>query len=211
MDYETREKMIVAIDQAGRMAGAPNFEKGMEQARMVCGIVTNLFIFVNNFIQPIQTIEDLREALDSRMSLSEKEQAYLLFALENMPQMLRSGISGIAKRAASTLPPPPAGRKRALTAPQAQEALDYVSQLNRKGTPMHVAKGQAAQKFGCGRRTIERLWASRESIPLEDQPTIQDMLTMFFKQGAADGWQVPMAERTGIRDGAAIVQGHQSL
>jgi len=186
-----REKMVVAFDQAVRMAGAQGFEKGMEQARVVCGVVTNLVIFANNFIQPIQTTDELREALDSRMSLSEKEQALLLFALENLPELLRLGISAIAKKAASTLPPPQAGRKPAFTAAQAQEALDYVSQLNRKGTPMPAAKLRAAQKFGCSRRTIERLWANRESIPLEDQPTVQEILTMFFKQGEADGWQVP--------------------
>jgi len=186
-----REKMVVAFDQNVRMVGAPGFEIGMEQSRIVCGILMNFAIMVNNFIQPIQTIEDLREALDSRMSLSKKEQAYLLFALENMPQLLRFGISAIAKKAASTLPQPTVGRKPALTAQQAQEALDYVSQLNRKGTPMAAAKQRAAQKFACGRRTIERLWANRESIPVEEPPTIQDILTMFFKQGQSDGWQVP--------------------
>jgi len=186
-----REKMIAAFDQAVRLAGAPGFEKGMEQARTVCGFLMNWAIMVNNFIQPIQTTDDLREALDSRMSLSENEQAYLLFTLENLPQMLRMGISAIAKKAASTLPPPSAGRKPALTAAQAQAALDYVSQLNRKGTPMPAAKYRAAQKFGCSRRTIERLWANRESIPVEEPPTIQDILTMLFKQGQSDGWQVP--------------------
>jgi hypothetical protein len=191
-----REKMVVAFDQDARMAGAPTFEKGMEQARTFLGIVTNWVIFANNFIQSIQTIEDLRETLDSRTKLSEKEQAYLLFALENMPEILRVGIIAIAEKAASTLPPPSAGRKPVLTALESQAALDYVSQLNRKGTPMPAAKQRAAQKFGCSRRTIQRLWAKRESIPLEDQPTIRDLFTMIFKLGAADGWQVPQIEGT---------------
>jgi hypothetical protein len=191
VDYEMREKMVVAFDQAVHMVGATGFEKGMEQARFLCGLATNWAIFVNNFIQPIQTIEDLREALDLRMALSEEHQVYLLVALENLPQILRMGITALAKTAASTLPPPPAGRKPALTAAQAHEALDYVSELNRKGTSMPAAKLRAAQKFGCGLRTIERLWANRESIPVEEPPTIQDIVTMFLKQGQSDGWQVP--------------------
>ncbi|MFZ1085718.1 MAG: hypothetical protein WAN35_12200 [Terracidiphilus sp.] len=183
--------MVEAFDQAVRVVGAPGFEMGMEQARFLCGLATHWAIFVNDFIQTIRTVEDLRVALDSRMSLSEKEQAYLLFALQNLPQMLRLGISAIAKKAASTLPPPTGGRKPALTAAQAQDALDYVSQLNRKGTPMAAAKQRASQKFGCSLRTIARLWANRESIPEEESPTIQDILAMLFQQGQADGWQTP--------------------
>jgi hypothetical protein len=75
---------------------------------------------------------------------------------------------------------------------ESQAVLDHVSQLNRDGAPMSAAKERAAQKYGRSRRTIERLWAKRESIPLEEPPTIQELISMVLKAGRADGWQVPV-------------------
>jgi hypothetical protein len=93
-----RERMIVAFDRAVRVAGAPSFDEGMCQAKTVLGIVSNWPLFVSDFLKPIETIEGLRKALDSRMSLPEREQTMFLFALENLPDIVREG----SRMAAST-------------------------------------------------------------------------------------------------------------
>ena len=196
MDEQMREKMVAAFEKTVHAVGSKDYETAMKQASAYLEFMHNIIELTSKFLQSSQTIEGLRKTLDSLVQLPENEEAMLLSMFENLPMILRIGLTAVGKKAASTLPPPSGGRKPAFTARQSQEALDYVSQLNRKGTPMAAAKQRAAQKFQCGRRTIERLWANRESIPLENQPTIQELLTMLFKQGAADGWQMPQIEWT---------------
>jgi hypothetical protein len=187
-----REKMVAAFDRDVRMAGAQNFEEGMEKAKMVCGILTSMIVFANNFIQEIRTVEDLRKKFDDRMSLSEREQAVLLIALENLPQMVRLGLTAFTQKFVSILPPLTTGRKPAISSGQAKEVLVYVSQLNLQGVSMPIAKTRAAQKFGCSRRTIDRLWANRSALTSESPPTIQELIDMLLRQGNADGWKMPV-------------------
>jgi hypothetical protein len=192
VDIEIREKMVVAFDKLVRVAGASSFEEGMRQAEALTGLLSNWILFANGFIRKIQTIEELRQTLDSQMSLPERDQILLLAALQSLPQILRLGITAIAEKAVSTLPPPRGGRKRILTAPKAQEMLDFISKLNRVGTQMKVAKKRAAERFGCSLRTVQRLWANRESVPSEAPPTIQVLLSTILKEVQSDGWQVPV-------------------
>ena len=73
--------------------------------------------------------------------------------------------------------PPQGGRPSALTAEHAKEAEDYVWELTRKGASQDAAKHRAAQKFGCSRRTIDRLCANRGSDP-EDKPTMAEVIAL---------------------------------
>ncbi len=92
MDDQMRERMIVAFAQAVCVAGAPSFEIGMQQVKIFLGVVSNWAHFMNDFLQPIQTIKDLGKALNSRMSMSDAEEKLLLLALENLPQIMREGL-----------------------------------------------------------------------------------------------------------------------
>jgi hypothetical protein len=186
-----REKLVVAFAQIASLAGAPSFEEGMSQVRELVGKVTDFTLFVNNVIQSVRTVEDVGEMFNSQVSISPKEETLLLFAMENLPQILWQALTTVAEKAKSSLPAPHGGRRPAFTAEESQEVLDYVSQLHRKGAPLHIAKGRAAQRFDCSRRTIQRLWTSRESVPLEPRPTIQEVISGILKAGEADGWQVP--------------------
>jgi hypothetical protein len=125
------------------------------------------------------------------MSLSEDDQDLLLFVLENLPQLLRNGAAMIARKAASTLPPPSGGRKPSFTAKERKDVLDYIWKLNRDGTPMRVAKVRASKKYACSLRTIARLTANRASVPTEDRPTIEEILNRILREGKADGWRLP--------------------
>lgn len=190
MDEEMREKMISAFEDAVRVAGAKDYETGMMQARNLIVFVSGLVEFVTRSICAMGTIEGLRKMLDSMEEMSEEEAALLMLVLNQLPQLLRFGLMTVGKTAASTIPPPSGGRKPALTARQIKEALDYVSQLNRKGVSMPVAKARASQKFGCGLRTIERLWTNRESLP-EDEPTMGELVSRVLKEvNLSAGWPV---------------------
>lgn len=96
------------------------------------------------------------------------------------------------KKAASTLPAPLVGRRRALNAQQTREMLDYVAKLNREGTEMRFAKERAAQKFRCSIRTVQRLWKLRQSIP-EDVPSLETILGRLIQSiNLAGGWPLPL-------------------
>ena len=63
--------------------------------------------------------------------------------------------------------------------------LDYVSLLHRKGCSFEAAIKRTAQKFGSSERTIERIWARRESIPDEETmsaPTMEEALAYLTTQ-----------------------------
>jgi hypothetical protein len=168
MDEKIREKMVLALENAVRVAGAKDYEDGMRQA-------TNLIEFARNGAQSIQTIEGLRTVLDSCPPMSRREEKIVLVLMNQLPQVLRIGFMVAAAKAKATLPPPTGGRPRATTASKTQEVLDFVSELFRKGSRLRVAQTRAANKYGLSLRTIERLWSNRESI-LEDEPTIDDGL-----------------------------------
>jgi hypothetical protein len=192
VDAEIREKIVAAFHKLVQEAGAPTFEEGMTQAETLTASLGSWILFVNGVIKQIRTTEDLRRMIDCQVLFSEHDQALLLAVLASLPQILRFVMAAIAEKAASDLPPPPSGRKRTFTPQQAHGVLDYISQLNRTGVRMKTAKGRAAQKFGCSPRTVERLWASRESVPSEDPPTIQELISMVLRAGEADGWKAPV-------------------
>lgn len=173
MDEKMREKMILAIENAMRKAGAQNYEEGLKSA-------TKFIEFLYNGVHSIQTIEGLRKTLDSCEPLSKSDERLILYAMEHLPSLMRIGLKLVAKKAAYTLPLPPSGRPPALSARESQEMLDYIWALNRKGTPMSAAKYRASQKYGCSQRTIARLCNNRSSIP-DDKPTMTDVISRITK------------------------------
>jgi hypothetical protein len=168
VDEKTREKMVLAIEKAILSLGEPTYEDGMKKA-------VKLLEFVTNGARSAQTLDELRSALDACEPVSKSEEMLVLFAMRNLPSLLRACLKMAAKSAAIDFPALPAGRRKALTAQQAVDAVDYIWELTRKGAPMDAAKLRAGQKYGCSRRTIDRLCADRDSVP-EDKPTIAEVI-----------------------------------
>jgi len=168
VDEIIREKIVTAIENGVRAAGAIDYEGGMKQAE-------KLIEFAYSGVRSIRTIEELRSALDSCPPMSKSEEKIVLLSMQLLPQVLRIGLKMAAKKATSTLPSSPAGRPRATTATETQELLIYISELHRKGCSLKVAKIRASMKYGHSPRTIERLWSNRGAIR-EDEPNIQDAL-----------------------------------
>jgi hypothetical protein len=174
LNEKTREKMVSALEKAILSLGEPTYEDGMKKA-------VKVLEFFTNGARSIQTPEGLRSALDACQPLTKGEEILALFAMQNLPSLIRVGLKMAAKSAAVDLPVPPSGRPSALTAQQAKDAVDYVWELTRKGASMDAAKLRASQKFGCGRRTIDRLCAHRDSEP-EDKPTMKDVVGLFTQK-----------------------------
>jgi len=160
--------MVSALEKAILSLGEPTYEDGMKKA-------VKLLEFVTNAARTIQTPDGLRSALDACEPLSKSEETIALFAMRNLPTLVRVCLKMAAKSAANDFPAPPTGRLPALKAQQAKDAVDYIWELTRKGASMDAAKTRAGQKFGCSRRTIDRLCANRDSLP-EDKPTMADVI-----------------------------------
>jgi hypothetical protein len=167
--------MVAAAEQEILSLGEPTYEDGMKKA-------VKLLEFVTDHVRSIQTPDEFRTVLDACEPLSRSEETLMLFALRNLPSLVRVCFRMAAKSSAIDIPAsPPVGRPSALTAQQAKDAVDYIWELTRKGASTDAAKLRATQKFGCSRRTIDRLCANRDSEP-EDKPSMADVIGIFTKE-----------------------------
>ena len=173
MDEKLREKFVSAIENAMRVAGANDYNEGMQTAR-------KLLEWACNNVRSIQTLDDLRAALESCPPLSKREEMIGLFLANRLPQVIRFGLKIAAKRAADTVPSMKGGRPLAIPPQRVGEVLDYVSKMNRIGCSFETAIQRASQRFGPSERTIERLWAKRASIS-DEEPVIEITLEEALK------------------------------
>jgi hypothetical protein len=175
VDEKTRERLVLAVENAIRVSGAKNYEAGMKQA-------LKLIEFVHTGIRSIQTIDDLRTTLDSCLPMSKSEEKIAVLAISFLPQILRIGLKMAAQEAQRTLPALPGGRPRAITAIETAQVRDFVSKLIREGSTLKAAKDRASRKFVLSKRTIERIWSGRKAMP-ENEPTIKDALRYITTHG----------------------------
>jgi len=180
VDEELREKIVSAFERAIQVAGAKGYEDGIKQA-------LRLIDFAYSGVRSMQTTDELRNVLDALPPLSEREQQILLYLVSQLPQLLRTGLKLASHKAASTLPAAGNGRPPAASAEEAQEILNYISELHRKNCTLRVAKERAAKKYRKSKRTIDRIWTNRASIPTVTL-TVPDLLAMFLTvQGSEPG------------------------
>ncbi len=161
MQEKLREKFVTAIEKSVLTAGAKDHEEGMQTARKLLG-------WAHDNIQSVQTRDDLRKVLDSCPALTKREEVIALFVMSRLPQIMRFVLNVAAKKAKETIPSTTGGRPPAIPPQKILDALDYVSALHRKGCSFEVAIKRTAQRFGTSDRTIERLWAKRESMTEDD-------------------------------------------
>jgi hypothetical protein len=161
VEEKLREKFVSAIEKSVLTAGAKDYEEGMQTARKLLG-------WAHDNIQSVQTRDDLRKVLDSCPPLTKREEVIALFVMSRLPQIMRFVLSVAAKKAKETIPSTTGGRPSAIPPEKIRDALDYVSALHRKGCSFEAAIKRTAQRFGTSDRTIERLWAKRESMTDDD-------------------------------------------
>lgn len=169
MDEKSREEIVAALERAIALAGAKDYESGIEQAE-------KLLRFGLDGIERIRTRDALRKTLDASDQMSKHEQKLFLVFVKLLPQIFRLGLKKAAKDAERNLPALPGGRPRAATGNETKTIIDFVAKLHRAGVEFKVAKKRASMKFDVGLRTIERLWSKRATIE-EYEPTVQDVIT----------------------------------
>jgi hypothetical protein len=183
VDEKLREKFVSAIERAVLVAGAKNYEEGMKSATKFLGRL-------HEDVRTIETRDDLRNLLDSCPPMSKREEMIYLFFANHLPQVIRLGLKTAAKKAADTIPPMKPGRPPAIAPQRIAEVLDNVATLYRKGCSLEVAIYRTSQRFGTSERTIERLWAKRESITddeLMPEVTMDEALEYITSGGESRG------------------------
>jgi hypothetical protein len=158
VDIETQEKIVTGLVEAVRAVGADDYEAAMMKAKKIIGKVYDA-------IESMETIQKLRAAMDSADSLNPEDTAIAEFTVGVLPQLIRMALESGGKTLAADLPMHCPGRPRALKEEEHEEILDFILDLFRKKVPLTTAKLRASQRFGCSKRTIDRLWANRKSVP----------------------------------------------
>jgi hypothetical protein len=156
LKVETAEKFLNKFDELARWAGAMDFEDGMQQLKRL------LVAFLQG-TERVQTKEEFRKLLSEMPEPSFAEQKLFLGSMQFLPHLLRYGIKKLSDAMEKELPSPPTGRPRIEFQTRA-EIVAFIGDLHTRGTSLEVAKKRAAQHFGYGPATVERMWIERGQI-----------------------------------------------
>lgn len=188
MDELKQERMVTAIERTLRAIGTKDYETGIRQAGRFVEYAKDASAFAEGVLPSIQSIEGLRQEIDLKLQLPPEQEDLVLFIMEHFLQIMRVAIEMFADRAASGLPYPNAGRRPAFTASQNREIVADILKAFGEGLSIPVAKLRASKKYGCSKRSIDRLWANRASIPKEDL-SVEIVIKRFLKEiDFSQGW-----------------------
>ena len=137
VNAELREKLIVEVEKCWKIAGAENYESGIQT-------FAKLLDFVRNTFEPMRTKEQFREFLDQLPEPSWLERQFIVGGLRYLPQVFRFGLKKLSQTAEETLPP-------------------LVGRQHTKGYTLEQAKKSAAKKCGVSEATVQRVWDDRGS------------------------------------------------
>lgn len=155
MNAELREKLIVEVEKCWKIAGAENYESGIQT-------FAKLLDFVRNTFEPMRTKEQFREFLDQLPEPSWLERQFIVGGLRYLPQVFRFGLKKLSQTAEETLPPLPRGRI-GIDLQQRAAIIGFVGRQHTKGYTLEQAKKSAAKKCGVSEATVQRVWDDRGS------------------------------------------------
>ena len=155
VNAELREKLIVEVEKCWKIAGAENYESGIQT-------FAKLLDFVRNTFEPMRTKEQFREFLDQLPEPSWLERQFIVGGLRYLPQVFRFGLKKLSQTAEETLPPLPRGRI-GIDLQQRAAIIGFVGRQHTKGYTLEQAKKSAAKKCGVSEATVQRVWDDRGS------------------------------------------------
>jgi hypothetical protein len=169
MRPDVRDKFLALADDSARALGGNSFQEGVGQSY-------RLFSWLAALFDAIRTPEQLAEVLD-RIELSKKEEWFLLAFARFGPHVLRFCFAKLGEAAARTLPALPS-RRPAVSANGQVQMLQFINELNFKhDVELGTCMKRAAARYGCGVRTVERIWAEKKTILLSGpEPHFHDVL-----------------------------------
>jgi hypothetical protein len=179
MRPEARDKFLKLADATAKELGGDSFQDGIALARKWLSKLTEMF-------DSIRTPEMLAQRLDETEIAPENE--WLMFALAGFgPQLLRWIFASLNRNAEVTLPNFP-NRRPAIATNTQIEMLRFINDLHfNHAVELQKAKSRAAQRFGCGVRTVERYWREREEILANGpKPQFADLIEGIKAAIAAD-------------------------
>jgi hypothetical protein len=156
MRPEMRDQFIANANAAAQSMGAESFQQGIDLARRNLAFLAELF-------DKIQTPELLMRSLDEFQISSELEVLLVQFVGAG-PLLIRWLAKEFNESAQASLPALP-NRRPPIAAKVQAEMLRFVNALHfEHNVALEAAKQQAALRYGCGIRTIERYWRDRKNI-----------------------------------------------
>lgn len=163
MRPEARDKLLANADSTARSLGGTSLQDGIEMARRTLAMLTAL-------LDGVKTPELLAKGLDG-LEVNPDMEGLMIQAAANGPLLLRWLAMKFNQSAEASLPRVP-NRRPAVSGKTQVEILRFVNELNfLYDVHLGDAKQRAAQRFGCGVRTVERYWRQRKKI-LENGPQL---------------------------------------
>ena len=154
MEEEPRRRIIDAIEQALKLAGAKGFEDAEETMQQIAD-------FFAHRVKPIMNRQRLDALLQQAEPSPESEQM-LMTMVENLPSLAVVFLSMVSSEASKSFPIANSGRPKSLTSDNRRAVCEYIGKLHSQGTKLKIAKERTAQKFSVSLSTVERTWAERK-------------------------------------------------
>src|SRR5215469_8572667 len=111
------------------------------------------------------TMVELLDAIENRGEPTPEELQGILAKLKTLRFEFRTVLDKMTKSVKQNLPRKPGtGRPSDLTLSQKKEACKRVGLLMSQGVEVQDALSRVAQRFGVGRRTIQRAWQKRREL-----------------------------------------------
>ena len=108
---------------------------------------------------------ELLDAIENRDEPTPEELQGILAKLKTLRFEFRTVLDKMTKSVKQNLPRKPGtGRPSDLTLSQKKEACKRVGLLMSQGVEVQDALSRVAQRFGVGRRTIQRAWQKRREL-----------------------------------------------
>jgi hypothetical protein len=133
---------------------------------------------------PLLEASQSREGLNALLAHGkETDMQHLLQAvalLQALPSVAEQFVDQGILKAAQSIPTQNPGRRR-IEPETKRKIVDAVGRLHMQGVPIGTAQSRAAQKFGLGKRSIQRVWRERQHLAEQPFQTMDDIWRFLAK------------------------------
>lgn len=154
MNAQLCDRILDAADEVFRAAGAADFETGIQT---VCTMFERLL----QVAERLKSREAVRTMLTELPDVPRDQEELVVSAVRMVPAFLRAEVIPNVNTALKDLPRLPGGRRPSLTPEASVQLCSFIAELYGKGVRLKACKQRAAQRFGIGLRTVERVWSQR--------------------------------------------------
>lgn len=159
MKDKTVQKLLKACDDMAQQVGLKSYDEILGTVQQQGVPLARLFVA---FFEKAKTRAELVSWLSQIEEPESKVVDYIIDFMHLFPMILGNAVRDAAK--SDQLPTQPKGR-RPIVAATRYKICQFVLELHgKKRVSEAIAKRRAAQHFGVGVRTVDRIWDDREQI-----------------------------------------------